>query len=69
MTGKSSDRHVPASLHFDKMGRGRPPKENKIVDAERCKAYRNRHKETFEAKDAFRKRVARENLKSKSAEN
>ena len=51
------------------MGRGRPPKENKITNAERCKAYRNRHKETFKAKDALRKRIVRENLKSKPAEN
>ena len=51
------------------MGRGRPPKENKITNAERCKAYRNRHKETCKAKNALRKRIARENMKSKPAEN
>ena len=67
--GKSSDRQVPASLYFNKMGRGRPPKENKITNAERCKAYRNRHKEAYKAKDALRKRIARENMKSKPAEN
>ena len=42
--GKSSDRKVPASLCFNKMGRGRSPKENKITNTERCKAYRNSHK-------------------------
>ena len=69
MIGKTSDRQVPASLYFIKMGRGRPPKENKITNAERCKAYRNRHKETCKAKNALRKRIARENMKSKPAEN
>ena len=69
MIGKSSDRQVPASLYFNKMGRGRPPKENKITNAERCKAYRNRHKEAYKAKDALQKRIARENMKSKPAEN
>ena len=67
--GKSSDREVPASLYFNKMGRGRPPKENKVTNAERCKAYRNRHKEAYKAKDALQKRIARENMKSKTAEN
>ena len=69
MIGKSSERQVPASLHFNKMGRRRPPKENKITNAERCKAYRNRHKRAYKAKDALRKRIARENMKSKPAEN
>ena len=69
MIGKSSDRQVPASLYFNKMGRGRPLKENKITNAERCKAYRNRHKEGHKAKDAFGKRIARENIKSELAEN
>ena len=35
--GKSSDRQVPTSLYFNKMERGRPPKENKITNAKRCK--------------------------------
>ena len=51
------------------MGRGRPQKESKITNAERCKAYRNRHKKAYKAKDALRKRIARENMKSKTAEN
>ena len=49
--------------------RTKSPKENKITNAERCKAYRNRHKEAYKAKDALRKRIARENMKSKPAEN
>ena len=67
--GKSSDRQVPASLYFNKMGRGQPPKENKITNAELCKAYRNRYKEAYKVKDALRKRIARENMNSKPAEN
>ena len=67
--GKSSDRQVLASLYLDKMGRGRPPKENKITNAERSKAYRNRHKEAYKAKGTLRKRIARKNMKSKPAEN
>ena len=51
------------------MGRGRPPKENKITNTERCKAYRNRHKEACKTKDALQKRIARENMESKPAEN
>ena len=58
MIGKSSDRQVPASLYFNKMGTGRPPKENKITNPERCKAYWNRHKEAYKAKDTLRKRIA-----------
>ena len=68
-SGKSSDRQVPASLYFNKMGRIRPPKENKITNAERCKAYLTRHKEAYKAKDALRKRIARENMRSKPDEN
>ena len=66
---KSSDRQVPASLYFNKMGRGRPPKENKITNAERCRTYRSRHKEAYKAKGALRKRIALENVKSKPSEN
>ena len=51
------------------MERGRPPKENKSIKGERCKAYRNRHKEAYKAKDALRKRIAPENMRSKPAEN
>ena len=51
------------------MGRGRPPKENKITNAEHSKAYRKRHKEAYKAKGALRKRIARENMKSKPNEN
>ena len=69
MIGKSSDRQVPASLYFNKMGRGRPPNENKITTAERCKPYRNRHKEAYKAKDAFGKGITRGNVKSKPSEN
>ena len=68
-SGKSGDRQVPASLYFNKMGRGQPPKENKITNAERCKAYRNKHKEAYQAKDALWKWIAQENMKSKPAEN
>ena len=68
-SGKSGDRQVPASLYFNKMGRGRPLKENKITNAERCKAYRDRHKEAYKAKDALQKWIARGNVKSKPAEN
>ena len=53
MIGKTSDRQVPAILYFIKMGRGRPPKENKITNAERWKAYQNKHKEAYQAKDAL----------------
>ena len=51
------------------MGRGRPLKENKISNAERCKTYRNRHKEAYKAEDALQKRIPGENMKSKPAEN
>ena len=51
------------------MERGRPAKENKITNAECCKTYRNRHKEAYNAKDALRKRIARDKMKSKPPEN
>ena len=51
------------------MGRGRPPKENKMTNVERCNAYRNRHKEAYKTKDALRQRIAQENMNSKPAEN
>ena len=49
--------------------RGRPPKENKTTNAERCKAYRNKHKESYKVDDALRKRISREQIKLKPAEN
>ena len=61
-SGISGDRQVPASVYFNKMGRGRPLKENKITNAERCKAYQNRHKEAYKSKGALQKRIAQENM-------
>ena len=49
--------------------RGRPPKDSKTTNAERCKAYRSKHQETYNADDALRKRLSREQMKLKPAEN
>lgn len=51
------------------MGRGRPPKENKKTNAERCRLYRMKHKETYKADDALRKRNFRQKMKLNPAEN
>ena len=49
--------------------RGRPPKEVKSTNAERCKTYREKNRENYNANEALRKRIYREKMKLKPAEN
>ena len=48
---------------------GRPPRKVKRTNAERCKTYREKNKENYNANEALQKRIYRKQLKLKSAEN